>query len=864
MIFTGQAFWTRFLRQVSQTKLLQTKRFAIAQACFIGLISALAAVFLKAGATWLVEWRNEVAGVFPTVLVLPVFGLVGGFLAGILVERFAPEASGSGISQVKAVLAGVPIVLNWRVAVVKLLAGVLTLGAGLTLGRQGPTVQVGAAIAAQLSRWVPTSPDYRRQLIAAGAGAGLAAAFNAPISGILFVVEELLQDTSSFTLGTAILASFIGAVVSRWLGGRSLDLNPSMFNTEFSPLDIPFLIALGLLAGGLGALFNQGIVKSLTLNSKLRLPLPIRVALAGFICGGFLVVLPPPLRDTEALRNFLVNSQLSWQPVALAFVAQFGLTLIAYGSGAPGGLFAPSLGLGAALGYLVGLAEQGLVGNGSPTTFALAGMGAFFSAVARGPITGIVIVFEMTTDFNLVLPLMIGSVIAYLVAEKISPGSLYDRLLAWKGIHLEDYGANQLWSALTAAEVMQPKVETLSSGMTIEEAIQAFSQSSHRNFPVLEDRKLVGIVTQDDLISIQKQSSRDIKVADIMTADPITVMPKDTLAQVLNLLNRYRLSALPVVEHRKLVGIITRGDTIRVEANYLDGTMAQTHQKFDPSYLVYQTCAPATGRGRLLVPLSNPQTATPLLKMAIAIARDRRYEVECLQVVTISRDRAPSETLVRTKTSQKLLRHAVQMGQAWQVPIHTQIRVAHSVSEAILEAVKERHVDLVLMGWKGNTSTPGRVFSRVVDTVIRQAPCEVVLAKLRDETCFDRWLIPIAGGPNAQEAIQLLPALTTLSKMPEVDVCQVFQPEQLPDTGLLEQASHFLKRRVKGSVTIAPVSAGSVTAAVIQYSQKHHSDVIMLGASRERLLRQVVQGNIPEAIARNTDCTVILVRGATA
>jgi CIC family chloride channel protein len=867
LFFRGQLFWSRFLRQ-----LLQSKRLAIVEACLIGLIAALAAVTLKTGVTALAEWRNYTTRFLPIALDLPLFGLVGGLLAGLLVDRFAPETSGSGIPQVKAVLARVPIALDLRVAVIKLAGGVLTLGSGLVLGREGPTVQVGAAIAAQLSRWVPTSPDYRRQLIAAGAGAGLAAAFNAPIAGVLFVVEELMQDMSSFTLGTAILASFIGAVVSRWLGGHGLDLNPSTFHTQFFLEDIPFLVVLGLLAGLLGALFNRGILASLTLNRKLHLRLSVRVALAGMICGCLLVLLPLPLRSSEELRNFLVTSHPSWQIVCVAFAAQFLLTLTAYGSGAPGGLFAPSLGLGAALGYLVGLAEHGILGIGSPTTFALAGMGAFFAAVARVPITGIVIVFEMTTDFNLVLPLMIGSVIAYLIADRIAPGSLYDRLLEWSGIHLEKHSAttDPLWSALTADEVMQPRVETLSSEMLAEEAIQAFSHSSHHSFPVVQEGKLVGIVTQEDLALTQRQPHADTRVADIMTPDPMTASPKDTLSQVLHLLNRYRLSALPVVDRRKLIGIITRSDIIRVEANHLNGNADQTSAKSDPSYVVYQTCAPATGQGRLLVPLSNPQTATTLLKMAIAIARDRRYEIECVQIVTVSRNRIPSETPVRTKSSQRLLQQAVRLGRAWQVPVHTQIRVAHSVAEAILETIKDRHIDLVLMGWKGSTTTPGRVFSRVVDTVVRQAACEVVLAKLPDQLShdradlfrWDRWLVPMAGGPNAQEAIQLLPALTSLSKTPDVKLCQVFQPTEHLDVTVLEQSAHFLKHRLKGTVTIAPVSATSVSTAVIDYSQKDHSDVILLGASRERLLQQVIQGNIPEAIARSTNCTVILVRGA--
>ncbi|WP_423752226.1 chloride channel protein [Nostoc linckia] len=147
---------------------------AIAEACVIGLVAALSAVLLKVGSGWLGTWRVQSTRLLPVWLALPIVGLVLGFVAGTLVERLAPEASGSGIPQVKASLANVPIRLSWRVAGVKLLSAIVTIGSGMTLGRQGPTVQVGAGLAAGMSRWVPTSPDHRRQMIAAGAGAGLA------------------------------------------------------------------------------------------------------------------------------------------------------------------------------------------------------------------------------------------------------------------------------------------------------------------------------------------------------------------------------------------------------------------------------------------------------------------------------------------------------------------------------------------------------------------------------------------------------------------------------------------------------------------------------------------------------------------
>ncbi|RCJ41915.1 chloride channel protein [Nostoc minutum NIES-26] len=883
---------------------LQPRRgLAIAEASIIGLVAALSAVFLKVGSGWLGTWRVHTSHVLPAWFALPLVGLVFGFLAGALVQRLAPEASGSGIPQVKATLGNVASALSWRVAIVKLLSAIIALGSGITLGRQGPTVQVGASLAAGMSRWVPTSPDHRRQMIAAGAGAGLAAAFNAPLAGVLFIVEELLQDLSGLTLGTAIIASFIGGVVSRLLGGRSLELNLQLLNysNKFSLPEIPFFLLLGILAGLLGALFNHGIVFSIKSYRKLHISLPLRVALAGLISGIVVAMLPDYFRDNTGLREYMITGDTNASLALAVFVAQFMLTLIAFGSGAPGGLFAPSLILGSCLGHFIGVCESQLLGVGSLTTYALAGMGGFFSAVSKVPITAIVIVFEMTTDFNLVLPLMIVSVVAYLVADKVMPGSLYDKLLQLNGIVINKAApVDGILRTLTAKDVMQQQVETLDAEMTLDEARQAFSRSHHRGFPVVEDSKLVGIVTQTDLTKIHNRHlPNDTPLREIMITSPMTVTPIHNLSNVLYLLDRYQISRLPVVQGRKLIGIITRADIIRVEAEHLNCEDAAPKLQPEPSYVVYQTRSPSIGRGRLLVPVANPETAAILLQMAAAIARDRHYEIECVQVMLVSRHTSPAETQVRTAKSRRLLRQAEVLAKKWHIPLHTQIRVAHDPAQAILETINEQHIDLILMGWKGSTSTPGRIFGNVVDTVIRQATCDVVLVKLgggrRQEAegrrqgeqdknspssplilptqhsspftqhSFNRWLVPMAGGPNATVAIKLLPALVTLGNEPQIRLTQVFKPSEIkPDMTVLEQAIRQLMRRRKLSNTViaSPVQANSVAEGVINLVKTESYDVVVLGASREGLLQQVIQGNIPEAIASGVESTVILVRGA--
>ena len=886
-----------FARQCD--RVLRPKQIAIFEACAIGLISALAAVSLKQSVLWLEGWRVGLTGIYPAWLVLPIIGIVGGGLSGLLVERFAPEATGSGIPQVKAALGYVPIALDLRVAVVKWLSTFLSLGSGLVLGRQGPTVQIGAALAAQLSYWTNTSPTYQRQLIAAGAAAGLAASFNAPLAGVIFVIEELLQDLPDLTLGTAIIAAVVGGIVSLELGGRGMIPDLSNIQLQFAVAEIPLLIVVGILGGLVGAICNRSLLASLQFyHDRFHgRSLAIKIAVAGGITGIITALLPDALQGSRDLKDFLVIGDIQWQTAAWILASQFLMCLVAFGSTAPGGLLSPSLVLGAALGNLVATGIQSGYHSdllplnpilSSPTVYALTGMSAVFSAITRRPIMAIAIVWEMSAKFNLVLPLMIGSVVAYLVAEQLFPDSIYQHLLTRKGINIERPNlADRRWEGLIAADIMQRRVETLASQMTIDDALEAFSRSHHRGFPILDRGILVGILTQSDLGVLTSQLwDRKTPLGKIMTRRIITVTPQDPLTSILHLLDCHQVSRLPVIEGRKLVGIITRADIIRCEAERVSSNHSLKPQP-NPSYIVYQTRSPATGKGRLLVPLSNPHTADTLLRLAAAIAREHDYELECLCAIVIPHASSPTETAVDITSSRQLLERATAQGKIWDIPVHTQIRVAHDPASTILETIKERHIDLLCMGWQGKTATPGRIFGNTVDTAIRQAHCPVVLIKLGKNlqnisqlsvtnkfltphsaveallrlTNLNRWLVPISGSPNMQYALKLLPALVSFSRDPEIYLCQFFDPHQTqPDLNNLNTAANFVREHLGTPTTILPIYSDAIAATTIDLAAEKQCDAIILGASREGLLQQTIQGNIPEAIAQGSNCTVIVVR----
>jgi len=909
---------TQKLRQ-----LLRPQPNAIIEACAIGLISALAAVALRQSIEWSISWRVGIAGIYPAWIVLPLLGIIGGGLSGLLIERLAPEAAGSGIPQVKAALGYVPIALDLRVAVVKWLSTCLSLGSGMALGRQGPTVQIGAALAAQLSHWTDTSPTYQRQLIAAGAAAGLAASFNAPIAGVLFAVEELLQDGSNLTLSTAIIAAVVGGVISRLLsataspeiGGRELIPDLSQIPIHFSFSEIPLLIGVGILAGFLGVCCNRILLASLKFYQQWfhGRSLSVKIAVAGGVTGAISLLLPHSLLDSKNLQDFAIVGDVNWQISIGILLTQFVMCIVGFGSTAPGGLFAPSLILGAALGDVVATSFQSLYHSGilpvnlvlsSPTLYALTGMSAVFSAITHRPIIAISIVLEMSAQFELVLPLMIGSISAYLIAEKLFPGSIYQHLLTRRGINLEQSDladsasaalADRGWAGLTAADIMERIVETLPSQITIEEAIQAFAHSHHRGFPIVDEGKLVGILTQSDVATFGKQfRDSNTPISELMTRQVVTVNPQDPLTSVLHLLDRDRIGRLPVVDGQKLVGIITRADIIRVEAERVSSTVSPLKVRLQPSYLVYQTKAPATGRGRLLVPLSNPQTADILLRLAAEIALKHHYELECLHVVPISHANSPAETPVDITDSLKLMEWAIDRGKIWGIPVHTQIRVAHNIADTMLEVISDRHINLLCLGWQGNRSTNSRIFGETIDTAIRQASCDVMLVKLGKNLLvdrpnseyltqnsaleammqlnyLDRWLVPISGGANAAYALELLPALTSLSREPEVHLCQVFAPsESSPDLSNLQNASRFIHKTLDIPASITPLYSAEIAQAAIDFAIDKGCQGIILGASRESLLSQKIHSNLPESIAKclpwriacGSTCTIIVVRKA--
>lgn len=408
----------------------------------VGVLVGLVGVGFEKGVSWIQEqrlsavmqwgageWRWGLAFLFSALLA--AFGY-------FLVRRFAPEAGGSGIPEIEGALEELRPVRWWRVLPVKFFGGLGTLGAGMVLGREGPTVQLGGNVGGMIADLlVAKRSEARHSLLATGAAAGLSAAFNAPLAGILFIIEEM-RPQFRYSL-ISIKAVFIGVIMSsivfRLFNGETAVIHVGTLPS--APVNTLWLyLVLGILFGAVGVMFNRLILATQALFLRFHGRHLSRFLWVGMLAGGLCGVLSLAFSEVSgggfSIIPDITSAHYSVGMLLLIFVLRLLLTLLCFGSGAPGGIFAPMLALGTVLGGAFGLTCHHIfpdyaVGAG---TFAIAGMGALFAASVRAPLTGIVLVLEMTDNYQLILPMIITCLGATLAAQFFGGQPLYSAILA--------------------------------------------------------------------------------------------------------------------------------------------------------------------------------------------------------------------------------------------------------------------------------------------------------------------------------------------------------------------------------------------------------------------------------------------------
>lgn len=412
------------------------RRHIVWKAVAVGVVAGLLASAFRLSLEAAEHLRARLIEGFPGWFGLPValvLGILGGGVGVWLVRRFAPHAAGSGIPHLKAILLREAEPEWKRLLPVKFLGGVTAIGGGMALGREGPTVQMGGAVGhmvADLFR-VRVGEGERRALISAGAGAGLAAAFNAPLSGLVFVLEELHGSFTPVMFVAAFLASVAGDVVSRLALGELPVFHLSGMSAP-GVATLPWAALLGAAAGAFGVLFNCGLLATLDLRERLvRWPAFAVGATVGAFVGFVGWTVPGLAGSGGPLVQMALSGKIALSLLPLFVLARFSLTMLSYGSGAAGGIFAPLLVLGALGGLWFGSGVHLLFHSSlalTPSVFAVLGMGAMFTAIVRAPLTGIVLMIELTGVYDFMLPLLVSCMMAYGVAEWLGNAPIYEAL----------------------------------------------------------------------------------------------------------------------------------------------------------------------------------------------------------------------------------------------------------------------------------------------------------------------------------------------------------------------------------------------------------------------------------------------------
>jgi CIC family chloride channel protein len=492
----------------------------------------------------------------------------GGLGVGLLVHYGAREAKGHGVPEVMAALALKEGRIRKRVAVVKILASALCIGSGGSTGREGPMVQIGCAIGSAVGQVARVPLLKQKTLVGCGAAAGIAATFNAPIAGVLFALEVLIGDYGVTTFSPVVLASVTATVISRHhLGDFPLFTLPPYRMASLWEFGLyPFL---GIAAGLAAVLFIVVLYASEDFFDSIPIPDWIKPALGGLGLGILLLWFPQVFGVGYGSMNLVLRDGMAgWLMLGLVGLKVLA-TSLSIGSGGSGGIFAPSLFIGAmtggAFGALVGHLFPGI--TASPGVYALVGMGAVVAGATHAPITAILIIFEMTGEYKVILPMMITCILATIVASALKNGSIYTIKLMRQGVDISQGMEQNILRALKVAQFMSHDSVTVSESLPLCDVIDTFKNRDASYLHVTNpDGRLTGIISFRDIRGLlDEECPRTLIIAqDVATTHLVTLLPGDTLFSALRRFGKWGVSQLPVVEpgSGRLLGTLREKDLL--------------------------------------------------------------------------------------------------------------------------------------------------------------------------------------------------------------------------------------------------------------------------------------------------------------
>ncbi len=540
------------------------ERFFLVLSVFIGIFSGLAVVCFRLAIEWCrIHFLGS--GVSPPALRLILAPTLAGLVIAILVIHVFPLARGSGVNQTKAALYIYNGYIPFRTAIGKFITAALAIGSGHSLGPEDPSLQIGAGIASALGRRMRLSRDRMRLIAPVGAAAGLAAAFNAPISAVLFVIEEVIGRWTAGILGSVVLSAVSSVVVMRWfLGSEPLFRIPAVELQRPSEL-IAYCI-LGVVGGLASVAFASGIA-NLRLRSR---SLPawtqyFQPAVAGLLIGLIAVAgYPQVMGAGYEYMDQAMHGQFTWQMLAILAGLKIIATLLSFSSGTPGGMFAPTLFIGAMLGASVGGAEHVLFPHLtiSPGTYALVGMGVLFAGFLRAPMTSVFMALEVSGNYSIILPVMVANTFAYFISRTLQPVSIFDALTRQDGLDLPSMEEQREENILHVEDAMQPPGNILKAAESLDRVLQQVDGKSPDPMLVRLDPTGWACITGRELETMINEGKGTLTLGSVLTSRQIPYLhPDHPLEMALRYVDRWPL--VPVVsraDFRKLEGVISQSD----------------------------------------------------------------------------------------------------------------------------------------------------------------------------------------------------------------------------------------------------------------------------------------------------------------
>jgi len=538
-------------------------RFFLILSVFIGVLSGLAVVCFRFAIDWSRLYLLGTGAVLTPVRMLLAPSL-SGLVIAVLVIHFFPTSRGSGVNQTKAALyifnGDIPI----RTAIGKFVTAALAIGSGHSLGPEDPSLQIGACLASLLGRKMQLSRDRMRLIAPVGAAAGLAAAFNAPISAVLFVIEEVIGRWTAGILGSVVLSAVSSVVVMRWfLGSESLFRIPAV--ELKNPTELIAYAVLGVVGGLASVVFASGIT---TLRPKCKaLPLwtqYFQPAIAGLLIGIIAMMGAPQVMGAGyEYIDQAMHGQFTWQFLAILAGVKIVATLLSFVSGTPGGMFAPTLFIGAMLGGAVGGAQHFFFPHltGSVGTYALVGMGVLFAGFLRAPMTSVFMVLEVSGNYSIIVPVIVANTFAYVISRGLQPIAIFDLLTRQDGLELPSMEELREEDVLRVEDAMQPvEGPVLDANDKLEKALMELDHSENEDVLVRLSPSGWSTVTKEHLRQMAAQGKSQENVGSLLLNPRIPHLhPDHPLETALRYVDRWPI--VPVVsraDFRKLEGVVTQ------------------------------------------------------------------------------------------------------------------------------------------------------------------------------------------------------------------------------------------------------------------------------------------------------------------